>query len=1102
MEAANRADSRGLLHCAGDYLRWLLVLLLITSSIGLAGLYLLQTRLDDEIRRHLESKFQDHYADLLVKIKSARRLPRGGIEVRGLSIAAPTEGGTAILLAQVDELLVDCDTRLSELLSDRAGARQLIVRRLLLRPTRYSDGSWSTSRLLPLPKFGRTPPAAKIESGRIEFCDASGQQPEYWTVDNVELHVDPRRDRERPAAKGGGGAPSLLRVAELVTSFGPAGPAESRRPPADNSMPVFAVRGRLANDILGSVECRGQVDFSNNRWDLAGTVQQLPVSAGAIDALPRYWAGKLSLLRALRGTAAFEYRFSRDSQQPPAFEVVGEFRGEIDDVRLPRAIREVQIPFRCDERSLVVERATGRLGQSLLVASCKRFGWDPTSALRCSLRAEQFVFDQSLRTAVRGAWQEHWDRFAPEGIVDADVTLTFDGRQWQHEIDVLCRGCSFAYEQFPYRLTDTQGHIYCDSRELRIENLQALAAGRPVRISGTLQNPGAEATGWIEAHGEQPIPIDERLITALRTNGPHNQPGPREIVRSLHPHGHLTFFWRSGRDSVDHAPSRHLQIGLHDCAVRYDKFLYRIYGIHGRLTMQDDRWQIVDLRGRHGSGSIGCLGNWQPDGLGGCRVALDFHAGDVPLDDELRDALHEGPRQVWKQLRPRGTIDELHVAVRFQSAPRQLDVGVTARKAAGIPDAGGRSITVIPRWFPYQLDQVTGQFEFSQGQITLREVQARHGPTRIRLAGWVDRPAPDTWQLRLSELHADGVRMTHDLVAALPAPLQRAASKLDVEGPLNLSGSIALGGTRGEPTVRTSEWDVDLDLENGSVHCGTRFDHIHGGVHLKGGHGPQGMTGHGLLEVDSVVFQGVQLTSVRGPMSIDQNRLAFGRWTLPRGPHDRPPAVSARGLGGTISTSAVVGFGDTGFKLEARLHSGDLSVISREATARRHDISGDAFGSIQLSGSSHGVHTLRGQGQLQLREADIYKLPVLARLLKLLRIRPPDETAFTSSDLDYRVVGDHIYFDHIDFQGDAISLEGQGEMDFQRKLNLTFAASVGRDDDQPIWMLVRPILKEAGRHLMSIRVTGTLQDPQTEPIALPDVNEGFQQVFPETPLGG
>ena len=74
---------------------------------------------------------------------------------------------------------------------------------------------------------------------------------------------------------------------------------------------------------------------------------------------------------------------------------------------------------------------------------------------------------------------------------------------------------------------------------------------------------------------------------------------------------------------------------------------------------------------------------------------------------------------------------------------------------------------------------------------------------------------------------------------------------------------------------------------------------------------------------------------------------------------------------------------------------------------------------------------LGGRGTVDLRNADVYELPVMIAMLKILSIRPPDQKAFSKSDADFRIQGEHIYFDKIDFTGDAISLLGKGEMNFQ-----------------------------------------------------------------------
>ena len=125
----------------------------------------------------------------------------------------------------------------------------------------------------------------------------------------------------------------------------------------------------------------------------------------------------------------------------------------------------------------------------------------------------------------------------------------------------------------------------------------------------------------------------------------------------------------------------------------------------------------------------------------------------------------------------------------------------------------------------------------------------------------------------------------------------------------------------------------------------------------------------------------------------------------------------------------------------------------------------------------------------------MYQLPVKISLLKILGLRSPDQNAFSDATVDYRIEGEHIYLKQIDFQGDAISLRGTGEMNFQSAIRLTFYATVGRGElDLP---LIKPLVRGVSQQFMLIHVGGTLQNPETSREALPAVNQALQQLFPQ-----
>ena len=150
---------------------------------------------------------------------------------------------------------------------------------------------------------------------------------------------------------------------------------------------------------------------------------------------------------------------------------------------------------------------------------------------------------------------------------------------------------------------------------------------------------------------------------------------------------------------------------------------------------------------------------------------------------------------------------------------------------------------------------------------------------------------------------------------------------------------------------------------------------------------------------------------------------------------------------------------------------------------------------FELRGTGAGTHTLTGAGNARLYDADIYELPIMVAMLKILSIKPPDTTAFTESNLDFHVQGEHLLFDNIRFIGDAVSLKGQGSMGLDKQINLTFHTIVGRDRfNVPV---LRSVLGEASQQIMQIKVDGTLDDPQIVGEPFPAVSQAIQQLQAE-----
>ena len=87
-----------------------------------------------------------------------------------------------------------------------------------------------------------------------------------------------------------------------------------------------------------------------------------------------------------------------------------------------------------------------------------------------------------------------------------------------------------------------------------------------------------------------------------------------------------------------------------------------------RLERVNDDWRFYDVTGRNDSAHVTCEGRWD-DGIDGGRLILQFLGTDVPLEDELRQALPANVQGVWTQLQPRGSLDQLAATLTYRRAP-------------------------------------------------------------------------------------------------------------------------------------------------------------------------------------------------------------------------------------------------------------------------------------------------------------------------------------------------------------------------------------------------------------------------------------------------
>ncbi len=314
-------------------------------------------------------------------------------------------------------------------------------------------------------------------------------------------------------------------------------------------------------------------------------------------------------------------------------------------------------------------------------------------------------------------------------------------------------------------------------------------------------------------------------------------------------------------------------------------------------------------------------------------------------------------------------------------------------------------------------------------------------------------------------------------------------------------------GPLGEPLQ--SRWNLRLGSTQARIRCGgLPLENIHGEVALTGGCDGRQFSSRGELALNSLAYKDCHFSDVLGPIWIDDGRMLFGSLVDEQdhgaaagalsGPRRPPRPITANLFGGKVLGKGWIAPGyEPGYAVDATLIGADLARCAQDLGAGRQNLRGKISATAALSGSGRSRNTLSGGGNIHLTDADVYELPVMVSILSVLNLKLPSQRAFSAADVGYRIEGEHIYFDPIEFKGDAISLHGDGDMDFQSQIHLKLTPTVGPGELKvPLWDWFS---RGAGQQLVAVHIDGPLQKPDVSKEVLPGVNQTLQQLRGEPP---
>ncbi|MCL2117267.1 MAG: hypothetical protein FWH27_02455 [Planctomycetaceae bacterium] len=1105
--------------------------LILVTLLAVASIYL-YWNIDSQLKIFVQNKLLKQLPGFVTEIDSAQLVPSKGIIVRGVSISVPGKFGKAEPVLTIQEAFISCDVDLQTVLSGNAKPTAVKLQKLTLHLIRGENGQicgWEP--LKSLKSSGDVYPVEICESDVI-YRDLRKPHvdPIGLTGLNVRLMPPVRKDGEweitgKMANHKMGSIECLAKFSPQTKNLTLSGNAkkiifdseyfpylphlplddktlesfhakldfqfEAEHNIAKNSLLPFATAFRIQGSLYD-----GRVPFPH--------IVKHPIADIRLDFDITHDSLQISNMSATSG----ESHLKLDWRQLGLFSVrhgkldfsVGQFR--FDKQFLPSLVP--WLPQQLNDQ-LVHFEAEGQADLSGVIHyNGRRWGVESTE-----IRLEKLAVT--------------YEKF-PYRLDNLQGTIAIAPCEMQAQ-----DGQRFFEEAMTLRLESQ------DPKTVIVGDMYEILSGHP---HGKFEITAVE------------VAIDNKLKQAI-------PPSQQTVVQSLNADGNfdaklVVRFSGSVRLDDEMSPDLLLQIMPQNCSMRYDKFRWQLRSVCGVIEMKNGYWTLTSLKAQNGSSVILGDGHLRPTPAGGMEFQLNLSSEELNLNDELIAAFEDSHRRLLTDLNISGRAgvklslnylsdtDDFHVAFDAETDP-----AVTTIKPVAFPLLLD-TVTCRVRYFDgmVQVNGFRGRKSDSFLSTDLRCVFRKDGAWVMTLDNLLaERFERDTeliramppdlqnfiTKLQLKEPVTLGGTLCFQKDAPADAPLRsywhlgiichQNSAMLGV--PLtNICGMVKILGKNDE-NGNTVFGKLELD----SVNYGDyQLTNVHGPfsfhentitfgrgallpVFAEQSNSPPNLTRqismNASAEIAPMITQPV--ITQTDTQDVPNMQPAFNRsdpnrpWllslaVLPSHVEQEMPVVASMYDGEVrLDGSVIQGHESMSYLLQTRLHEVNLERATRETLAE-HPFKGKLSGVIHLDGGA-SRESMRGNGELFLREADIYKLPTMQRIMQLfgVRSRDDDQSAICQSDVVFSLSGNSVTLSDVQLDGNVLSLNGTGNMDMD---TMTISLDLGtqlasRESQLPV---ISDLINETGRRITEIHVGGSLKsgDLSVRTTALPGIRNALQ----------
>jgi hypothetical protein len=562
------------------------------------------------------------------------------------------------------------------------------------------------------------------------------------------------------------------------------------------------------------------------------------------------------------------------------------------------------------------------------------------------------------------------------------------------------------------------------------------------------------------------LPIDSDLTGAL-------PPMQRQWMQNSGISGKLDFSGRVFSVGPHKPPSYAFNAVLHDGAIQSpDGSESAMSGLTAHLRLTPTRLEMDDLAGRRGPSAV--TAHAALDWSSKPRILLSASAKNLELSASLYRMLPQAARQAWDSVHPQGDIDAtLELAQTFGSAPDRLQLHIVPRH-----------LTVTAAPLPYRLDNLHGEIAVTPQDVTLTNLTAEHGNSKLAISGGGRLGARQDWNLRIS---ADTLPVDEELLAALPASVSSIFRGMKVGGTIGLDLSKLEFWPTGQSATQPSGADVDfaakIILRGTSMDIGLPATQMSGAIDLAG------------------LIRSGNLHRLEGRCAVDSLLLA-GRQgsdlklTLAKITDD--PEIDISHVEGNFASGDIAGQGDYIYS-DSGSSRYDVNLVLRDADVRQitepagQDIRGRVTASLQMGGTWDDPSSRRGHGDVSVVGEKMYNIPLMLGLMQITNLALPTTSPFNQISTRYTLEGQKVELEDISLRSNDVSMNGSGEMDFaKRQVSLWLATNNPTLVALPV---IGPLLSGANQELLRVHIKGTIEQPKVSASTFDTVTTTVDQVF-------